>query len=171
MKRANGDCTFIICDRCGASVGGDFVTLNISAPGLKDNRDYNGYIAHYHPECFDEVHGDIEDAADRMPAPAPDSVVALNAIATVSDRRISELRDQHRRVGDGRRVWEAKSELHGLLRSIGLDRVFYDLERLRIASVEDLAAIPDIELCAIRGIGPKTVEAIRRVAPQTRECV
>ena len=97
-----------ICDRCGASIGNDFVQLFTEQPHVKEDTPY-GWIAHYHPECYADVIHDIYDAARRMPEVAADSIETLNAIPVVHENVLRGLRSRHRLV-NGKTPHEMEQE-------------------------------------------------------------
>jgi hypothetical protein len=106
-----------ICDRCAASIGDDYVTLGIDAPGVKgeDHTYYAGWIAHYHPRCYDQVSHDVWEAADRLPGYEAGSVEALNAIPIADEHAIELMRMSHL-AADGSRVGEQMMRRHSARR-------------------------------------------------------
>lgn len=101
-----------ICDRCGASIGNDRVRLGAVQDVVQDSDRSplcNGWIAHYHPDCFEEIACRIDDAAGRLPMPVLDSVAVLNSIPVIHENVLRGLRSHHR-MPDGKTPAEAEHE-------------------------------------------------------------
>lgn len=163
-----------ICDVCGASIGDDAVTLSVQCPGL-EKAAYNGYIAHYHPKCFDDVDPVIEEAAQRMPDPPADSVSALEAIPVAHENVIRGLRRRHR-MPDGRLQDEIENEqAESWLRDrgevirgpegigrLGLSNGTHSaLSRAGLIRIADVEALSFSSLLALVGIGATRAAEIR----------
>ena len=178
-----------ICDRCGASIGNDRVTLG--SESADPAAEGYGWIAHFHPDCYAEVSSDIWEVAKLVPEPEPDSVDALEAIPVAHPNVIRGLRrghrmpdgctyeeierektDEERRRCDGLRTGTLAPGRSVSAREIadgpgGIGRLplspatSNQLRRRNIISISELAALSDDELLAVRGIGPGRLAEIR----------
>lgn len=150
------------CDGCGQLVAEqEVVTLIVRAAALV--KDYKGgWISHYHLPCWHTVNPDVCDAA--RPEFDDDDPATLESIPTISRHEIREIRAAHR-LPDGRRFGQPDDELRAVLERVA-HRCVYALPRAGFCTLGEVARMSDEQLLAIRGVGEKTVRALRDAIAQ-----
>lgn len=145
------------CDWCGETVDPDeWVELRTSRPRRSRLSEDSGYIGHYHEDCWTSVHGALHAAHDMGQD--------LEALPTghgpdeLWDRQLFEEKWVTGVKGNGRMCLSERLDREGL----SLEGQRWPIHTWGIRTLGDLhRAVEDGTLLMIKGIGPKTFDAIR----------
>lgn len=149
------------CDRCADPVSElEVATVHLSVARKAADRLPAGYIAHYHPECWNEARGAICAAIDETRT--QDALVAgLERIRTATADEIMFCRGRNR-LPDGRLYGQPDDGLRTALDDAKLSApVRWELMLANITTLDQVAGMSDDELLRLRGIGVKTLAALR----------